>query len=83
MVYSQNFYYALGLGGIALLIIFILVLSLVKKPKKNYFDPQEIKPVKEKKVVVRKDKTNSSSPNVSTQPAYKPMTAPTRPQRKF
>ena len=40
MTYNQNFYIAILLGTIALVLIFILINSVIKKPKKNYFDKE-------------------------------------------
>lgn len=96
MIYNENFYYAVILGTVSLVIIVILILSLFRKPKKNYFDPEEHKEVKPKvkKMKIKKAKPkkdnkedkNKESKNYNNIPSpqnYRPITAPSRPDRRF
>ncbi len=96
MIFNENFYYAIILGVISLVIIIILIFSLFKKPKKNYFDPDELKEVKakikkskSKKMKLKKgnkEDNNKGTKDYSQPPlsqSYGPITAPSRPHRRF
>jgi len=69
MVFNKNFYLMLVLLFVALVIIFILIYSLFKKPQKNYFEKQN-------------ESVTKINPNIGN-PIYTNLNVPRRPPRRF
>lgn len=69
MAFNNNFYLMLILLFVALIIIFILIYSLFKKPKMNYFETQN-------------DNIQKNSYNIKV-PMNSNLNVPRRPPRRF